>query len=164
MTVQLRISLAGAIKMGLPVQDEPNVLEATMSVVELAGRLTLATGRAITPHAVEAYLAGVRRARLALECITRNHDRASLALHFAVASCRRRIWAPTDVGEVITWLSCVLIARYLASPRHAGSDEQDLDWAKSVNVTDLVDICETHFASAYALWVERPPVMPSEGE
>ena len=154
MAVQLRIPHAGAIKMGLPSEGEANVVEAKMSVVELAGRLTLATGQAITPNDVEAYLAGARRARLALQCILRKHDRASLVLRFAVASCRRRMWAPTDVDDVIAWLSCVLLAHCLAPQPPTETDEETLNWAESVKVTDLVDMCETHFAAAYGLWVE----------
>ncbi len=163
MAVQLRIPHAGALKMGLPSEGDAKVVEAKMSVVELAGRLTLATGKAIAPNDVQAYLAGVRRARLALQCILRKHDRASLVLRFAVASCRRRMWAPSDVDSVVSWLSCVLLAHCLAPQPHTETDEDTLEWAQSVNVGDLVDMCETHFATAYHMWVQRRPELPSGG-
>jgi len=163
MAVQLRIPHAGALKMGLPSEGEAKVVEAKMSVVELAGRLTLATGKAITPNDVESYLAGVRHARLALQCVLSKHDRADLVLCFAVASCRRRMWAPADLDDVIAWLSCVLLANCLVPQPSTKTDEEALNWAESLNVTDLVNMCETHFAAAYGLWVERRPEMPSDG-
>ena len=155
MFVQMRIPRTGAIKMGLSPQGEGEVLEARLSVVEFAGRLTLATGRVIPPGAVKVYLVGVRRARLAMDCILRQHDRANLVLGIAMESCRRRMWTPDEVDDVLAWLSCVLLAHFVNLRSEVASDEETVAWAQSVTVDELVDLCESNFAAAYGMWAQR---------
>ena len=55
MQITMRFPRQQALEMGLEVDEGTDEIEVTMPVVELAGRLTLATGKLIRPEELREY-------------------------------------------------------------------------------------------------------------
>lgn len=112
MLVTMRLPRAAAAKMGVPVEAGADEVEVTMPAVELAGRLTLATGRAIGLDAVVKYCATLQS----------DHQQVGAVAQLAREVSRERAGPqdrqrriPCSFGEQSTrdWLSTVLLECYL---------------------------------------------------
>jgi hypothetical protein len=154
------------MKLGLPVAGiGQHEVVVTLTAVELAGRLSLATGKAIRPEAVVGYGVAWRAASESLARLLKQHGKAGLPRIVRKACRDRALWAPRTNVAILNWLQCVLEAHFLsggrrgpAVPRHeaCATEEQgacDGKLAPEPELAEaLADICETNFPLAYHLW------------
>ncbi len=166
MLITLRLPHTSALKLGLPIAGTgQREVVVTMTAVELAGRLSLATGKAIGPEAVVDYCVARREASKTLAGLVKNHGKTGLP-RIARKACKdRALWAPRRNVAMLSWLQCVLEAHFLSGGRRGpavprrgayATEEQgpcDGKPAPEPEVAQaLADICERNFPLAYRLW------------
>lgn len=166
MLITLRLPRTSAMNLGLPIAGigQQEVL-VTMTAVELAGRLSLATGKAIGPEAVVGYCVAWRVASESLAGLVKKHGRTDLPRIVRKACKDRALWAPGTNVAMLNWLQCVLEAYFLsggkqgpATPRPGAcaTEQQDAYDGKPAPQPEtaqaLADICEANFPLAYRLW------------
>jgi hypothetical protein len=166
MVITLRLPRTSAMKLGLPVAGiGQHEVVVTLTAVELAGRLSLATGKAIRPEAVVHYCVAWRAASESLAGLVKKHGRTGLPRIVRKACKDRALWAPGKNVAMLNWLQCVLEAHFLSggkwgptTPRTGvcaiqqkeacdGEPAPEPDAAQA-----LADICETNSPLAYHLW------------
>jgi hypothetical protein len=166
MLITLRLPRTSAMRLGLSVTGigEPEV-EVTMTAVELAGRLSLATEKAIAPEAVVDCCVAWRAANESLAGLVRKHGKSGLPKIVRRACKDRALWAPRRNVAMLNWLQCVLEAYFLSGGNRGLTTPRPGDCAAEQLETDdsglapepdiaetLADICESSFPLAYRLW------------
>ena len=166
MLITLRLPRTSAMKLGLPIAGigQQEVL-VTLTAVELAGRLSLGTGRAIGPEAGVDYCVASRAATESLAGLVKKHGKTVLPRIVRKACKDRALWAPKRNVAMLNWLQCVLEAHFVsgggrgpAAPRPGAyaSEQVEAYDGKPAPEPDiaqaLADICETNFPLAYRLW------------
>jgi hypothetical protein len=166
MLITLRLPRSSASKLGLPIAGiAQHEVVLTLTAVELAGRLSLATGKAIRPEAVVGYCVAWRAASESLERLVKKHGKTGLPRIVRKACKDRALWAPSRNAAMLNWLKCVLEAYFLSganrgrtTPRpgaHATGlpEAYDSTLAQEPDIAQtLADICESNFPLAYRLW------------
>lgn len=166
MVITLRLPHASAVQLGLHVAGNcPHEVVVTMTAVELAGRLSLTTGKTVRPEAVVDYCVAYRTASENLERLVKKYGRNGLPRIVRKACNERALWAPRRNVAMLTWLQCLLEAYFLAGGRQgpatprpgACATEQqkacDFEPASEPDIArTLADLCETNFPLAYHLW------------
>src|SRR3972149_2519136 len=95
MVISLRLPRTSAMKLGLPIAGiGQHEVVVTMTAVELAGRLSLATGEAIGPQAVEGYCVAWQAASESLAGLVKKHGKTGLPRIARMACKDRALWAP----------------------------------------------------------------------
>jgi hypothetical protein len=166
MLVTLRLPRTSAMRLGLTVTGigEHEVV-VTMTTVELAGRLSLATGRAIRPETVVNYCVAWQAASDTLESLVKKHGKTGLPRIVRKACKDRALWAPSRNAAMLNWLQCVLEACFLPGGRRGNAAARPGAYAseqleahdgmaalESDTAQALADVCETNFSLAYRLW------------
>lgn len=155
MLITLRLPKAAADRLNLRSGTSAEEVTVTLTTVELAGRLTLLTGKAIAPEAVARYCSAWQAAMAASRALANNHgaDRLTEMLR---AGCReRRLWVPDRDEDVLLWLQCVLLVHFLSSRSvDTARPDEVLDWACPQSAESLTGLCQTNFPAAYQMWVE----------
>jgi hypothetical protein len=166
MLITLRLPRSSAMKLGVPITGTgQHEVVATLTAVELAGRLSLVTGKAIRPEAVVDYCVAWRAASESLAGLVKKHGKTGLPRIVRKACKDRALWAPRTNVDMLNWLQCVLEAHFLsgggrgpAPPRlracvpeqeEAGDCEPT---PEPETAQALADICEASFPLAYRLW------------
>jgi hypothetical protein len=166
MLITLRLPRTSAMKLGLPIAGiGHHEVAVTMTAVELAGRLSLATGKSIGPEAVVDYCVVWRAASESLAGLVNKHGKTGLPRIVRKACKDRALWAPRRNVAMLSWLQCVLEAHFLSGGRRGpavprreacATEEQgacDGKPAPEPEVAEaLADICERNFPLAYRLW------------
>ena len=166
MVITLRLPRSSALKIGLPIAGiAKHELVVTLTAVELAGRLSLATGKAIRPEAVVDYCVAWRAASESLAALVKKHSKTGLPRIVRKACKDRALWAPRRNVAMLDWLQCVLEAYFLSggkqgptTPRPGASvaeqneDPDGMAAPETVIAQTLAGICETNFPLAYRLW------------
>ncbi len=166
MIITLRLPRSSALKLGLPIAGiDLREVVVTMTAVELAGRLSIATGKAIRPESVVGYCVAWRAASESLAGLVKKHGKTGLPWIVRKACNDRAVWSPRRNAAMLNWLQCVLEAYFLsggkrghAPPRpgaiadeqqeaHDGTPAPEPETAQA-----LADVCETNFPLAYHLW------------
>lgn len=166
MLITLRLPRTSAVKLGLPIAgiNEHSVV-LTMTAVELAGRLSLATEKSIRPEAVVDYCVASRAASESLAGLVKEHGKTGLPRIVRKACKNRALWAPRTNVAMLNWLQCVLEAHFLSGGRRrpapprpgaCGTEQQEARDGETDSEPDiartLADVCETNFPLAYRLW------------
>jgi hypothetical protein len=166
MLITLRLPRTSAMKLGLPNAGigQPEVV-VTMTAAELAGRLSLATGKTIRLEAVVDYCVAWRAASESLAGLVQKHGKIGLPRIFRKACKDRALWTPRTSPAMLNWLQCVLEAHFLSEgkpgpttprPGACAAGQQDNSDAvlspETAIAQTLADICETNFPLAYRLW------------
>jgi hypothetical protein len=123
-----------------------------MTAVELAGRLSLATGKAINPEAVVHYCLAWQAAGEALRRMIADLGRPGPAAMLRRAWSQRALWTPSGSPGMLKWLRCVLESYFLSQDGSRGSRPEGPSSAQPRD-TDLAGICEAVFPQAYVLWL-----------
>ncbi len=165
MLITLRLPRSSALKLGLPIAGiGQHEVVVTLTAVELAGRLSLATGKAIRPQAVVDYCVAWRATSESLAGLIRKHGKTGLPRIVRKACNDRALWVPRRNAAMLNWLQCVLEAYSLSeargpatpTPGACPTEEQKACDGKPAPETEiaqaLADICETNFPLAYRLW------------
>jgi hypothetical protein len=162
MVVTVCFPRAAAEKLNLGSPASGVRLTVTLTVVELAGRLTLATGRTIAPEAVERYCSAWRAAKACVHALVERHGPTQLADMIRKGCTERSLWLPEPEEEVLLWLEYVLLAHFCspgalekASPPHDMTE-----WACLQTAGSLSGLCAAHFPQAYRIWVEDEGATP----
>ncbi len=167
MLITLRLPRSSALKIGLPIAGiAQHEVVVTLTAVELAGRLSLATGKAIRPEAVVDYCVAWRAASESLAGLVKKHGKAVLPRIVRKACKDRALWAPKRNVAMLNWLQCVLEAHFLqgpatpkpgAIPAEQQEDHDDMPAPEPETARALAAICEAHFPLAYRLWTSTVP-------
>jgi hypothetical protein len=166
MLITLRLPRASAMRLGLAVTGiGEHEVEVTMTAVELAGRLSLATEKAIAPEAVVDCCVAWRAAGESLAGLVRKHGKRALPKIVRRACKDRALWAPRRNVAMLNWLHCVLETYFLSGgnrgltmprPGACATEQPETDDNELAPESDiaeaLADICETSFPLAYRLW------------
>jgi len=155
MVITLRLPRSSALKLNLAVGDiDRHEVVTTLTAVELAGRLSLATGKAIGPDAVVEYCFAWRAASEALRRLIAEHGRTALARMLRKACSDCALWTPRGNAATLKWLRYVLEFHFL-SQRGWGPPPPECRAAAREKQTDmdLVALCEASFPQAYGLWL-----------
>jgi|GEM_PF-4655173 len=168
MLITLRFPRSSALKLNLVVADtdgQEQDSETTLTAVELAGRLSLATGKPISPTAVAGYCAAWRAATEAHAQLAKKHGTVGLGKLVRQASSDRALWAPRTNSGALKWLQCILECHYLSrgdtesrtqTPGAPAAEDQDA-------ALELGKLCEENFSHAYGLWLaSERSVAPNE--
>jgi hypothetical protein len=167
MLITLRLPRTSALKLGLPIAGiGQHEVVVTLTAVELAGRLSLATHKAIGPEAVVDYCVAWRVARESLAGLVKKHGKIGLPRIVRKACKDRALWTPGRNVAMINWLQCVLEAYFLSggkrrpttpgSGAHPDEKQEAHDGMPSPEPDDaqaLARICEIVFPLAYRLWI-----------
>jgi hypothetical protein len=167
MLITLRLPRSSALRLNLAVDDvEGQEVVATLTAVELAGRLTLGTGKAVSPEAVVRYCVAWQAARETLRGLVEKHGEAGLAKMLREECGDRALWVPRKDVATLRWLQCVLESHILSSAK----GRREVPIARSTamgqvhSAAGLVELCEAAFPQAYGLWLteeaSRPPDDP----
>jgi hypothetical protein len=118
MLITLRLPRTSAIRLGLTITGigEHEVV-VTMTAVELAGRLSLAAGKAIAPQAGVDYSVAWRAASESLAGLVKKLGKTGLPRIVRKACKDRPLWAPRGNVAMLNWLQCVLEAYLLSGGR-----------------------------------------------
>lgn len=153
MHISVRMPLSSAHKLGLLADGKASEVTVTLTSVEFAGRLTLATGAIVTPEALERYVEAWKEASATLQTLIHEFGEASLAAELHGACEARSLWVPQEDAPTMRWLFCVLEAHFLSS--HVGtdmSDRNDPPAAIPPVGEALAELCERSFPLAHHLW------------
>jgi hypothetical protein len=162
-TVCFPRAAAEKLNLGSPASGEQ--LTVTLTVVELAGRLTLATGRTIAPEAVELYASAWRVAKACVHALVERHGPTQLADMVRKGCTGRSLWVPQLEEEILIWLEFVLLAHFDSPGALEIHPPEDMaEWASLRTAGSLSDLCETHFSQAYRMWVEDEGASPATDE
>lgn len=158
MLVTLRFPLSSALRLNIAVgdtHDQEQHFESTLTAVELAGRLSSATKKPISPEAVAGYCAAWRAATEALAELARTRGRVGLARLVRQVSSDRALWAPRTNTGALKWLQCILECHYLSRTDTESGTLKHGPTAGADHHSDLElgRLCEDNFAHAYALWL-----------
>lgn len=166
MVITLRLPRSSALKLGIPIAGiAQREVAVTLTAVELAGRLSLATGKAIRPEAVVDYCVAWRAASESLAGLVKKHSKTGLPRIVRKACKDRALWAPRTNVAMLNWLQCVLEAHFLSGGRRgpaefrpgaSATEQQEACDGKPAPEPEtaqaLADICEANFPLAYRLW------------
>jgi hypothetical protein len=166
MLITLRLPGTSPPKLGLPITGMgQHEVVVTMTAAELAGRLSLATEKAIGPEAVVNYCVAWQAASESLAGLVRKNGKAGLSRIVGKACKDRALWTPRTSPAMLNWLQCVLEAHFLSEgkpgpttprPGACAAGQQDNSDAvlspETAIAQTLADICETNFPLAYRLW------------
>jgi hypothetical protein len=166
MVITLRLPRSSALKLGLPIAAiAQHEVVVTLTAVELAGRLSLATGKPIRPEAVVDYCVAWRAASERLASLVKKHGKTGLPRIVRKACKDRALWAPRRNVAMLSWLQCVLEAYFLSGRRQDPTTPGLGGYAVEQQVTHdsmpapetemaqaLADICDRNFPLAYRLW------------
>ncbi len=153
MLITLRLPRSSALKLNLPIAGtEQHDVIVTLTAVELAGRLSLATGKAIGPEAVVHYCLAWRAAAKALQRLIADHGRPGLAAMLRRPCNERALWTPSGTAAMLKWLRCVLESHFLSQAGSQGSRPEGPSSGQPTD-TDLAAICKAVFPQAYVLWL-----------
>lgn len=156
MLITLRLPCSSALKLNLAVSDvDRQEVVITLTAVELAGRLSLATGKAVSPEAVVRYCAAWQAASETLHELVEKHGEVGLVEMLRETCGHRALWVPDDNESAIEWLGCLLEVYFLGSPPGAnpGAEVRELVTKLSTGQM-LMDLCEESFPLAYHLWAQ----------
>jgi len=153
MLITLRLPRTSAMRLGLTITGigEHEVV-VTMTAVELAGRLSLATGKAISPEAVVHYCLAWQAASKILRRLIADHGRSGLAAMLRRVCSECALWTPSGSLFMLKWLRCVLESHFLPGASSQGSCPDGPSPAQPAD-TDLAGICEAAFPQAYVFWL-----------
>lgn len=155
MYVTLKMPASAARKLNLTVDNqEEEAVTVKLTPIELAGRLTVVTGRVITPEGVAEYCGAWSAARTACQGLVDRYGALDLVGNLR-ESCKERCqWVPENDADAISWLHCVLEAHFLHSETSLGSvAESGYAWGFWHTAERLVELCEAIFPVAYDWWV-----------
>lgn len=156
MVITLRLPRSSALKLGLPIAGiAQREVAVTLTAVELAGRLSLATGKAIRPEAVVDYCVAWRAATETLAGLIKNHGNSRLAKMVRKSCSERALWVPRTNAGSLKWLQCVLESHFLSqadSPNSVGLTDSPVEVQLRTEV-DLAELCLANFPQAYGLWL-----------
>lgn len=112
MLITMRLPRAAAEKMGIEVGAGTEEVEVSLPAVELAGRMTMATGRAISLGAVEKYCATLQTDHQQVGAMAQpaREERRGRA---GPLDGQRRLSRPFGEEGALDWLSTVLTECYL---------------------------------------------------
>ena len=129
-------------------------LTVTLTAVELAGRLTIAAGKPISPEAVMRYCSALQAAMAASTSLANKLGPARLTETLREGCRNRSLWVPDRDEDVLFWLQCVLLVHFLSSrtPETLPSEEI-LNLASLQTAARLAELCEMNFPGAYHFWV-----------
>ena len=155
MLITLRLPRSSALKLNLPVDDvKGQEVVATLTAVELAGRLTLGTGKAISPEAVVRYCVAWQAATITLHRLVEKHGEVRLAEMLREEWGDRALWVPETNRATLEWFRYLLEAHFLSSGVVCATTPEDVcPFADGPPAQHLAEICERNFALAYHLWV-----------
>jgi hypothetical protein len=166
MLITLQLPRTSAMRLGLTITGigEHDVV-VTMTAVELGGRLSLATGKAMALEAVVDCCVAWRAAIESLAGLVKKLGETGLPRIVHKACKDRALWAPRGNVAMLNWLQCVLEAYFLSGgnrgrptrrPGAHATEQQEAFDSKPAPEPDiaqaLADICETNFALAYHFW------------
>lgn len=155
MLITLRFPRSSALMLNLVVANtdgQEQDFETTLTAVELAGRLSLATGKPISPEAVVAYCCAWQAATETLAGLVKKLGKSGLAQMVRKRSADEALWAPATNSSVLKWLKCILESHFLSQSR-LGSGDSIRDRGELHGDFDLVELCRSNFAHAYFLWL-----------
>jgi hypothetical protein len=158
MLITFRFPRSSAVKLNLVVADadgQEQDFETALTAVELAGRLSLATGKPISPEAVVGYCIAWQAATRTLAGLVRKHGDSRLAKMVRKGCWEQAVWVPRTNASALKWLQCVLESHFLShgeSLNDAGMPESPLEVQLQTDV-DLAELCRANFPQAYGLWV-----------
>jgi len=165
MLITLRIPKAAADKLNLGSATTDEELTVTLTAVELAGRLTLATGKVIGPEAVVRYCSAWKAATAASSALAEKHGPHQLAETLRKGCRECSLWVPDLEEDVLLWLHHVLLAHFLSSdPLETDPPGAIPDWASLQTAGSLAELCEVNFPRAYHLWIESEATSPATEE
>ena len=154
MYVTLRMPSSTARKLNLTVDDREDDWTVTLTPIELAGRLTAATGKVVTLEAVVRYCEAWQAARAACRGLVDKYGAVGLVSKLRKSYKERSLWLPEENKDAIPWLRCVLEAHFLHSETSLGSAaDGDYTWGFWHTDERLVELCEAIFPAAYDWWV-----------
>jgi hypothetical protein len=156
MLITLRLPRSSALRLNLAVDDvERQEVAATLTAVELAGRLTLATGKAISPEAVVRYSVAWQAATATLHGLVKKHGKVGLVEMLRETCGHRALWVPEDNESAVEWLACLLEVYFLRSAPAAKPSPEDGQLVTEQQAGQmLADLCERSFPLAYHLWAQ----------
>lgn len=111
MIITMRLPRAAAEKMGIPVEADADEVEVALPAVELAGRMTLATGRAISPQAVEKHFA-TSADQAGLSDVLGQSGRKGFGDRFRGRRAPRRAPSAPEANMDVEWISEMLTGCY----------------------------------------------------
>lgn len=111
MLITMRLPQATAEKMGIAVGAGTDEVEVTLPAVEMAGRMSLATGRAISPQDLENYCASLETHRSPADALV-ERDRGDPERQIRAKRPPRRSSRAVDESAV-DWVSGALTECYL---------------------------------------------------
>jgi hypothetical protein len=148
MLITLRFPRSSALKLNFAVADtdeQEQDFETTLTAVEPAGRLSLATGKPISPEAVVAYCGAWQAATETLAGLVKKLGKSGLAQMVRKRSTDQDLWAPATDSGTLKRLQCVLDSHFLSQSR-LGSGDSIRDRGEQHGDLDLVELCQTNFA------------------
>jgi len=154
MLITLRMPRSSAERLNLRVPGPDEEVLVTLPAVELAGRLTLVTGKPVSSEAVARYCASMSAAIAGCEALIEKYGLEGIADLLREPCARRALWLPEECDAVAVWLRCVLVA-YFQSPRAPDNpDPKDVrGWPRLQTAEQLAALCQESFPVAYHLWV-----------
>ena len=158
-TVCFPRAAAEKLNLGSPASGEE--LMVTLTSVELAGRLTLATGRTIAPEAVERYASAWRAAKACVHALVERHGPTQLADMVRKGCTERSLWVPQLEEEILIWLELVLLSHFDSPGALETHPPEDMaEWASLQTAGSLSGLCAARFPQAYRIWVEGEGATP----
>ncbi len=154
MYVTLKMPASAACKLNLTVDNREEAVTVTLTPIELAGRLTVSTGKVVTPEAVAQYCRASQAAEEACRGLIDRYGAVGLVGNLRKGCKERCLWLPEDDEDAIPWLRCVLEAHFHHSETSLGSAaEGSYAWGFWQTAERLVELCEAIFPVAYDWWV-----------
>lgn len=132
----------------------------TLTPVELAGRLSLATGKPISPKAIVGCYIGWQAATETMAGLVKKYGKTGLSKMVRRSCSERALWAHRTNAGTLKWLQCVLEAHFL-SPSRSPSGNRTRDQREQHGELDLVELCRANFAQAYNLWLTDEVALPA---
>jgi len=154
MLITLRMPRSSAEQLNLRVAGADEEVLVTLPAVELAGRLTVVTGKPVSSEAVARYCASMSAAIAGCEALIEKYGLEGVADLLREPCARRGLWLPEECDAVVVWMRCVLAA-YFQSPRAPDNpDPKDVrGWARLQTGEQLAALCQETFPEAYPLWI-----------
>ena len=170
MLITLRLPRSSAFRLNLAAGDmdgQKRDFLASLTAVELAGRLSLATGKPISPEAVVGYCIAWQAATETLAGLVKKHGSSRLARMVRKSCSERVLWVPRTDAGTLKWLQCVLESHFLSqadSPNGVRMPDSPVEGEEQTEV-DLARLCLANFAQAYGLWIAGTgPRAPGEAK
>ncbi len=158
MLITLRLPRSSALRLNLAVGDmdgQERDFVTTLTAVELAGRLSLTTGKPISPEAVVGCCIAWQAATETLAGLVSKHGKTGLLTMVRKSCSERTLWVPRTNAGTLKWLQCVLEWHFLSeadSPNGVRTTGFSVE-AELRTEADLAELCLANFAQAYGLWL-----------